>query len=183
MQGGEDSIAGFDHVKLRQRLKGNTPLQWLFEKVFFDGYNLAEACARFDRDLDGTIARMYFKQVILTDVPAMHKGKRPGEYVTDFHKLMNVVPRSVLNVGDDQKDQRVYYLKLANELTDLAKLRLPVNVLYERHVIDIKKMASIRGFEENLSEENKKEADHDSVFTFKDPRLRHMNKNFKREEL
>ena len=43
-----------------------------------------------------TISRMYFKQVILTDVPAMHKGKRQGEYVTDFHKLMNVVPRSVL---------------------------------------------------------------------------------------
>jgi hypothetical protein len=26
LQGGEASIAGFDHVKLRQRLKGNAPL-------------------------------------------------------------------------------------------------------------------------------------------------------------
>ncbi len=43
-----------------------------------------------------TISRMYFKQVILTDVPAIHKGKRQGEYVSDFHKLINVVPRSVL---------------------------------------------------------------------------------------
>ncbi len=52
MHGGDASSAGFDHVKLRQGLKGNTPLQWLYEKVFFDGYNLANACIRFDRDQD-----------------------------------------------------------------------------------------------------------------------------------
>ncbi len=35
-------------------------------------------------------------------------------------------------------------MKLSNELSDLAKLRLPVNVLYERHVIDLKKMTTLK---------------------------------------
>jgi hypothetical protein len=34
-----------------------------------------------------------------------------------------------------------------------------------------------------LSEEEKKQLATDNIFAFKDPRLRHMNKNFKREEL
>jgi hypothetical protein len=34
-----------------------------------------------------------------------------------------------------------------------------------------------------ISEEEKKQIQVDNVFAFKDPRLRHMNKNFKREEL
>jgi hypothetical protein len=46
--GGEESIAGFDHVKLRDRLKWCTPLQKLFERVYFDSYNLSEACKQFD---------------------------------------------------------------------------------------------------------------------------------------
>jgi hypothetical protein len=34
-----------------------------------------------------------------------------------------------------------------------------------------------------LSEEEKKMLERDTVFTFKDPRLRHLNNNFKRDEL
>ncbi len=45
IQGGDASVAGFDHVKLRQRLKGNAPLQKLYERVFFDDYDVEQACA------------------------------------------------------------------------------------------------------------------------------------------
>ena len=38
---GEHSIAGFDHVMLRDRLKGSVALQKLYERVFFDDYDIA----------------------------------------------------------------------------------------------------------------------------------------------
>ena len=75
-------------------------------------------------------------------------------------------------------------MKLSNELKDLAKQRLPINLLYERHVIDFKKLTLVGGGDTaKLSEEEKKAIERDTVFTFKDPRLRHLNTNFKREEL
>ncbi len=37
--------------------------------------------------------------------------------------------------------------------------------------------------QKKMSEEEKNQAAAESVFAFKDPRLRHMNKNFKREDL
>lgn len=75
-------------------------------------------------------------------------------------------------------------MKLSNELKDLAKLRLPINVLYERHVLEFKKLVPVEGGDAaKLSEEEKKAIERDAVFTFKDPRLRHLNSNFKRDEL
>ena len=55
---------------------------------------------------------------------------------------MGVVPRTVLQAGEDKREQRIFYVKLSNELKDLAKLRLPINVLYERHVLELKKLVS-----------------------------------------
>lgn len=72
-------------------------------------------------------------------------------------------------------------MKLSNELKDLAKLRLPINVLYERHVLEFKKLLAVE--DTKMSEEEKKAMERDAVFTFKDPRLRHLNSNFKRDEL
>jgi hypothetical protein len=66
--GGEESVAGFDHVKLRERLRWCTPLQKLYERVFFDGYDLAGACKQFDNFEDATIARSLFKTIILRDI-------------------------------------------------------------------------------------------------------------------
>jgi hypothetical protein len=85
---------------------------------------------------------VFFKQVILRDVKAILKGKRPGHSFSDFHRLMGVVPRTVLQAGEDKREQRIFYVKLSNELKDLAKLRLPINVLYERHVLELKKLVS-----------------------------------------
>ena len=56
---------------------------------------------------------------------------------------MGVVPRTVLQAGEDKREQRIFYVKLSNELKDLAKLRLPINVLYERHVLELKKLVSV----------------------------------------
>jgi hypothetical protein len=74
-------------------------------------------------------------------------------------------------------------VKLSNELKDLAKLRLPINLLYERHVHEFKKLVPAGEQVAKMSEEEKKMMERDEVFTFKDPRLRHLNNNFKREEL
>jgi hypothetical protein len=50
--GGEHSVAGFDHMILRDRLKTSTPLQKLYERVFFDDYDLASNCLMFDNYKD-----------------------------------------------------------------------------------------------------------------------------------
>ena len=94
--GGEDSIAGFDHVKLRERLRWCNPLQKLYERVFFDGYNLASACQQFDNYGDSTIARSFFKTIILRDVQGIKPGPKPKPegFITDFHKILQVIPRS-----------------------------------------------------------------------------------------
>ena len=88
--GGEESIAGFDHVKLRERLRWCNPLQKLYERVFFDGYNLAEACKQFDNFGDFTIARQLFKTIILRDVQGIKPAPKPKVegLITDFHQLM-----------------------------------------------------------------------------------------------
>jgi hypothetical protein len=83
--GGEESIAGFDHVKLKERLKACMPLQKLYERVFFDGYNLAEACIKYDNYGDLTISRTFFKTVILRDVQGIEKGKKNGNIISEFH--------------------------------------------------------------------------------------------------
>jgi len=58
---GEHSIAGFDHVMLRDRLKSCNPLQKLYERVFFDEYDLAASCRQFDQYKDLTISKTFFK--------------------------------------------------------------------------------------------------------------------------
>jgi hypothetical protein len=119
--------------------------------------------------------------VILRDVKAIQKGKRPGHSFSDFNRLLSVLPRTVLQAGEDKREQRIFYVKLWNELKDLAKLRLPINILYERHVLEFKKLVTTE--ETKMTEEEKKAMERDTVFSFKDPRLRHLNKDFKREEL
>ena len=57
--------------------------------------------------------------------------------MTDFHQLMQVIPKTAPAPGDLKKEIRIFYQKLSNELNDLAKLKLPLNLLYKRHVIDI----------------------------------------------
>lgn len=117
----------------------------------------------------------------MRDVKAILKGKRPGHSFSDFHRLLSVLPRTVLQAGDDKREQRIFYVKLSNELKDLAKLRLPINVLYERHIFEFKKLAPSE--DAKMTEEEKKLMERDTVFSFKDPRLRHLNSNFKRDEL
>jgi hypothetical protein len=56
-----------------------------------------------------------------------------------------------------------------------------LNTLYQRHVIDITKLKTTTA--QDLTEEEKKAMEAETVFAFKDPRLRHLNKDFKREEL
>jgi hypothetical protein len=113
-------------------------------------------------------------------VPAIEKGKKEGHIYSEFHRLIDVIPRTQPGAKENNpKEIRVFYVKLSNELKDLARLRLPLNLLYKRHVVDI---AALKAPNTSNPEEMKK-LEADSVFAFKDPRLRHLNKNFKREEL
>jgi hypothetical protein len=38
---------------------------------------------------------------------------------------------------EHDKEVRIFYQKLSNELRDLARLRLPLNLLYRRHTVQI----------------------------------------------
>ena len=50
--------AAFDHMILRDRIKFNNSLQKLYEKMFFDDYDLGEACKQFDVYQDGRIVAL-----------------------------------------------------------------------------------------------------------------------------
>jgi len=50
--------------------------------------------------------------------------------ITDFHQLLQVIPRTAPAPGETKKEVRILYQKLSDELLDLAKLRLPLNLLY-----------------------------------------------------
>ena len=49
----------------------NTPLQKLYEKVYFDNYNLSEALQGFDVYQDGTVAMKDFRVTIMREVPSI----------------------------------------------------------------------------------------------------------------
>ena len=77
----------------------------------------------------------------------------------------------------------MFYVKLSNELKDLARLRLALNLLNGRQVLEFKKLVPAGEAVTKMSEEEKKISKRDEVFTFKDPLLRHFNSSFQREEL
>lgn len=66
-----DKYTEFDHLILRDRLKSNTPLQKLYEAVYFDDYNLFKALYKQDIQNDGTVPVKEFKMQILTDVKSI----------------------------------------------------------------------------------------------------------------
>ena len=58
-------------------------------------------------------------------------------------------------------------------------MRLPISFLYERYVYKVHKIELVNQEDPNV----KKKFDIDDMFKYKDPRLRHLNENFKKEEL
>jgi hypothetical protein len=70
---GENSVASFDHIKLRERLRVIVPLQKLYEKIFFDDYDLASVCRPHDMYSDLTLKKSHFKKLILRDVPSIQR--------------------------------------------------------------------------------------------------------------
>ncbi|CDW73821.1 UNKNOWN [Stylonychia lemnae] len=161
-----DKYAEFDHLILRDRLKSNTPLQKLFEAVYFDDYDLFKALYQQDIQNDGTVGQKEFKLQILRDIPSIDPFQ-------EIDLLIIVAPRT--SVGES----RILYKALSNELRDLAKLRIPLNLLYQRHKYIIPTLPAT----DLTNEEDQKKHDMESLFEYKDPRLRHLNKNFSREEL
>jgi hypothetical protein len=101
----------------------------------------------------------------LRDVPAIQANN--DEERDEFERLVEACPR----FPDRDEGVRILYDKLYNELRDLARLRFPINMLYTRNTIN------------PLSQPVSQDAEADSIFAFKDARLRHLNKGFKREEL
>lgn len=95
----------------------------------------------------------------------MSAGEQPAP---EFDRLIQALPRTGVK---QQEEERIYYMKVHNELTDLARLRLPLNLLYKRHVITIKRLE-----ESAATPEDEQQRKLDSVFAFKDSRLRHLNK-------
>ena len=58
-------------------------------------------------------------------------------------------------------------------------MKIPLNLIYERFKYFVPKLGGVG--KEPTPEEMKKQ-EMDKIFSFKDPRLRHLNKGFRREE-
>eukprot|EP00347_Sterkiella_histriomuscorum_P022899 403336739 len=140
-----DKTAQFDHIILKERLKYNTPLQKLYEKVYFDDFNLEIALRPFDNFHDFTVSMKDFQVIIIKEV----QGIDPSQ---ELDLLCQI---------------------------DLARLKIPFNLLYQRHKYDIEKLPQ----PDLTQKEVKHQHETYAMFAYKDPRLRHLNKNFKREEL
>ena len=148
-------LAKFNSEILKERLIFSVPLQKLYEKVFFERYDLIAACKTHDNYEDETISQFNFERVLRSDVESL--GPK------DITELSSVAPRlsndfEHLRVGAFQQSQssmgrsmrgslgrnsaarreldsevRIFYVRLANELNDLAMLEIPINLLYDRH--------------------------------------------------
>lgn len=56
---------------LRERLQLSSPMQRLYERVYFDRYDLAHALVPFDNFHDETVHMKAFVQVIVRDVASL----------------------------------------------------------------------------------------------------------------
>ncbi|TNV74030.1 hypothetical protein FGO68_gene14997 [Halteria grandinella] len=160
---------------LRERLRVIVPLQKLYEKIFFDDYDLSVVCRPHDMYSDQTLKKSHFKKIIMRDVPAIQREANDEQTSHEFERLVEACPRTAPKAGDLESEVRIFYDKLYDEMRDLARLRLPINILYTRNIIEFNRLTQ--------PQENAQQQEKDSVFAFKDPRLRHLNKGFKREEL
>ena len=61
----KDPLSNFNQEMLRERLVLSVPLQKLYEKVFFDFFDLKEACRKHDNFEDETVTQMDFEKVVL----------------------------------------------------------------------------------------------------------------------
>ena len=80
-----DQLSQFSATLLRKRLVGSVPLQKLYEKVFFDQFDLKAACAKYDNFGDDTLTQDNFVIVVLTNVPSLS--------TLEAQALTTVVPR------------------------------------------------------------------------------------------
>ena len=75
-----------------------------------------------------------------------------------------------------EQEVRIFYIRLANELNDLAALHIPCNLLYDRFDPVIEHLEPV----DNRSAKEKESA---AAFSFQDPRLMHLKPNYTREQL
>ena len=72
---------------------------------------------------------------------------------------------------------RIFYVRLANELNDLAMLEIPINLLYDRHDPPVKEK------KEPIDTRSAEQKETSALFAFNDPRLQHLKVNYTREHL
>lgn len=150
------------------------PLQKLYEKVYFDGFDLKAACAPFDNFEDETVTSINFERALLSNVESLspveanelsstaprlnqtyeHLGRRSSE-----RRRTHEAARREL-----EQEIRIFYVRLANELNDLAALQIPCNLLYDRFDPTVE-------FQEPVDTRTAQEKESAATFSFQDPRL------------
>ena len=132
--------AQFSEDILHERLVWSVPLQKLYERIYFDDYDLAKDCLKFDKLPDFTISAEYFTMVIKNAVPNMTKE--------DLRDLILDVPRlDIKKIDDYQKkfssfnrrkidepnEIRVLYKRLYEVMRKFADNCYPIASLYTRY--------------------------------------------------
>ena len=176
-------MADFDIQILRDRLVFSVPLQKLYEKIYFEDWDLVKAVSPYDRLRDGTVTEDDFERVIFANVSSLDRD--------EVDQLTHMVPRIDRSVGVEREYHGnyrglaaarkelmetcvIFYVKLYNVIMDLARIQYPINMLYERFEVK-PKVDALNQFEE--SREIKE------LFNFYDPRLQHLTTNYSREKL
>ena len=129
--------------------------------MYFDNWSPVESLAAYDNYGDDTVAADDFEVVMLREVTSLSKAEasalteycprveekfRSGPIAKGLHARSSERRRAgtkvIKSLGDRQRERemdnlstkevRIFYVRLCAELTDLARLALPINMIYER---------------------------------------------------
>ena len=158
--------------------------------MYFDRLDFKKACEKFDNYGDDTVTQVNFERALLASVESL-STQEATELSAVAPRLNNSYEHLRIGMQESRSRQgslgrhdaarkeldqetRIFYVRLANELNDLAALEIPINLLYDRHDPPLETPKDSRTAQEKESQQ---------IFAFLDPRLHHLKINFTRESL
>ena len=166
----------------RNEIMYSTPLQKLYEQVYFTDYDLTsqinmllgieeeddpKKIKQIDKNPEEKRCGVEeFQFVIEHDVISIDPE-------TEFDFLIDACPKIMVKNKKGEKEYFILYKVLANEMKDLARLKIPLRNLYDRFLYD----------KDKPQREQTKEKDLIANVNHKDKRLQHLNNGYKRSDV
>ena len=138
--------ADFSQDILKARLKYSQPLQRLYERIYFDDFNLVQYCEKYDKRNDSTMAKKDFQDVVYDHITCL-SDEQCDEIIEDVPRLdLTEIDREQRKKPgsrrhqtiDDEKEVLILYKTLYKEMRKLADQGFPIRQLYTRYEPEVK---------------------------------------------